>query len=132
MWLAPGLVPGRDMMIASYSRLAGSWFSRSLTTVVTAAARTPVATDSASHRGWRRTRSSTASATGRMNRATSASGRATWSSEAGIRRLAPTRSASTAAVVALAARPASVSATISLQDRMQRSRSTGLRMRRSS
>jgi len=52
-----------------------------------------------------------------LNRANSASGRATASSEGGIRLLAPTMSAWTAAVVALAARPAPASATISAQDR---------------
>ena len=67
-----------------------------------------------------------------MNRAKNASGRASVSSESGIRLVAPTMSAWTAAVVALAAMPAPASATISTQDRTQRSRSTGLRMRRSS
>jgi hypothetical protein len=67
-----------------------------------------------------------------MYRAISASGRATASSEAGTCLVAPAMSACTAAVVALAATPARASATISMQDRVQRSRSTGLRIRRSS
>ena len=67
-----------------------------------------------------------------MNRANSASERASVSSAGGMCLLAPTMSAWTAAVVALAATPAAASATISMQDRTQRSRSTGLRMRRSS
>ena len=67
-----------------------------------------------------------------MNRANSASERANVSSASGICLLAPTMSAWTAAVVALAAMPATASATISMQDSEQRSRSTGLRMRRSS
>ena len=41
-------------------------------------------------------------------------------------------SVSTPDVVALAAMPATASATIPMQDKVQRSRSTGLRMRRSS
>ena len=44
----------------------------------------------------------------------------------------PTMSVCTPAVVALAATPATASATISMQDTTQRSRSTGLRIRRSS
>ena len=61
-----------------------------------------------------------------------ASGRASVNSAVGMCLLAPTMSAWTAAVVALAAMPAPASTTISMQDRTQRSRSTGLRMRRSS
>ena len=132
MWLMPGVVPGRAMVIASYRRLAGSWLSSSLTTAVVTAASTPVATASASRRYWRRARIWMASATGRMYRAISASGRANVSSAAGICLVAPTRSDWTAAVVALAAMPAPASATISMQDSVQRSPSTGLRMRRSS
>ncbi len=67
-----------------------------------------------------------------MNRAKNDSGRASVSSAVGMCLLASTMSAWTAAVVALAAMPATASATISMQDTKQRSRSTGLRMRRSS
>ena len=91
-----------------------------------------MATASASRRNWRRTSNWTAMATGRMSRANSASGGATTSSACGSRRLAPTMSVSTPDVVALAAMPATASATIPMQDKTQRSRSTGLRMRRSS
>ena len=69
-------------------------------------------TDSASRRTWRRARSWTARAAGRMNRATKASGRAALSSETGICLVALTMSAWTAAVVLLAAMPAPASATM--------------------
>ena len=67
-----------------------------------------------------------------MNRPISATLGATSISACGSRLLAPTMSVSTPVVVALAAMPASTSATISMQDSAQRSKSTGLRMRRSS
>ena len=91
-----------------------------------------MATASPSRRNWRRTSNWTAMATGRMNRANSASGGATTSSACGSRRLAPAMSVSTPDMVALAAMSATASATIPVQDTTQRSRSTGLRMRRSS
>jgi len=71
-------------------------------------------------------------ATGKMSRANSTSGEATTSSACGSRRLASAMSVCTPAMVALAARPATASATISTPDKAQRSRSTGWRMRRSS
>jgi hypothetical protein len=52
--------------------------------------------------------------------------------ELGSRRLASAMSVSTPAMVALAVTPATASTTISMQDKAQRTRSTGLRMRRSS
>ena len=67
-----------------------------------------------------------------MSRANSATGGATASSACGSRLLAPTMSVSTPVVVALAAMPASARTTISMQDNVRRSKSTGLRMRRSS
>ena len=70
--------------------------------------------------------------TGRMSRANSASGLATASSACGSRRLAPTMSVCAPDMAALAAMPSTASATISMHDKTQRSRSTGLRMRRSS
>ena len=103
-----------------------------LATSATAAASRPVATASASRANWRRTSSWTASATGRISSANSASGRATTSRACGSRRLAPTMSVSTPVVVALAATAATASTTIPMQDMMQRSRSIGLRIRRSS
>ena len=72
-----------------------------------------------------------ASATGRLNSATTVSGVAASSRGCGSRSLTPTRSVSTPAVVALAAMPAIARATNSMQAMMQRSRSTGLRIRRS-
>lgn len=71
-------------------------------------------------------------ATGSMSRPNSASGGATTSSACGSRRLASTMSVSTPAVVALAATPATAGTTISMQAKTQRTRSTGLRIRRSS
>ncbi len=71
-------------------------------------------------------------ATGRMSRANNATGLATTTSACGSRWLALTRSVCAPDVVALAATPATASATIPKQDKTQRSRSTGLRMRRSS
>jgi hypothetical protein len=71
-------------------------------------------------------------ATGSTSRANNATGLATTSSACGSRRLAPAISVCAPDVVALAATPATASATIPVQDTTQRSRSTGLRTRRSS
>ena len=101
-------------------------------TAVTTPARRPVATASASRCTWRRMSSWTARATGRMSRANSASGGATATSTCGRWCAAALMSVSTPAEVALAARPATDSSTIPMQDVVQRSKSTGLRMRRSS
>ncbi len=73
-----------------------------------------------------------ASATGRLNSATTVSGVAAAIRACGSRLLTPTMSISTPVVVALAAMPAIARATNSTQAMMQRSRSTGLRIRRSS
>ena len=71
-------------------------------------------------------------ATGNTSRPNSATGLTTTTSACGSRRLASAISVSTPAVVALATTPATASATIPKQDKTQRSRSTGWRMRRSS
>ena len=68
---------------------------------------------------------------GKMNKANRATFGANVSSACGSRRLAPTMSVSTPTVVALSSIPASASATISMLDSVQRSKSTGLRIRRS-
>ena len=66
-----------------------------------------------------------------MNSANSAIGGATASRAGGSRLLAPTMSVSTPVVVALAATAATASTTIQKQATMQRSASTGFRIRRS-
>ena len=71
-------------------------------------------------------------ATGKTSRPNSATGLTTTTSACGSRRLASAISVSTPDVVALATTLATASATIPKQDKAQRSRSTGLRMRRSS
>ncbi len=91
-----------------------------------------MATASPSRRNWRRTTNWTAMPTGRMSRANNASGLATATSACGSRRLAPTMSVCAPDVAALAATPSTDSTTIPKHDKTQRSRSTGLRMRRSS
>jgi hypothetical protein len=69
---------------------------------------------------------------GQYEQADSASGGATTSSASGSRWLASTMSVSTPDVVALAATPATAGTTISMQAKAQRTRSTGLWIRRSS
>ena len=70
-------------------------------------------------------------ATGNTSRPNSATGLTTTTSACGSRRLASAISVSTPDVVALATTPATASATIPKQDKTQRSKSAGLRMRRS-
>jgi hypothetical protein len=91
-----------------------------------------VATASPSRRNWRQTSNWTAMATGKMSSANSASGLATTSRACGSRWRARTRPVCTPDMVALAAMLATASATIPTHDTTQRSKSTGLRMRRSS
>ncbi len=91
-----------------------------------------MATASASLCTWRRTSWRTASATGMMRMANRARGGATTQQGVRSRALAPVMSVSTPVVVALAATPATASTMISMPEVTQRSRSIGLRIRRSS
>ncbi len=120
------------MMMASYSGAAVARDSTMLAAPATPAASTPVAIASTRRRTCRLTSRNTAKATGRMSSANRATLGAMVSRACGSRAVAPTMSVSTPAVVALAATPAMARTTISVQDTMQRSRSTGLRIRRSS
>ncbi len=91
-----------------------------------------MATASASRRNRRLTSSRTASATGMTRMAKSASRGASTSRACGSRLLAPTMLVSMPVVVALAATAATASTKISTAVMTQRSRSTGLRILRSS
>ena len=97
--------------------------------VTTAAVSTPVATASASARGWRRTIWRMASASDSSSSANSAMGRTVSSTACGIDLLTSTMLVSRPFAVALATMPRPPTTTMRMMQARQRSRSAGLRIR---